>query len=150
MFLSLTLRLAQVSFCYYYPNSLSVSLRSWPESRTDLEVDRRDADGQSQCSKSSIKVMRLCQSWLCQGLTSKEIHCREKCTLGGEQIAGAILLHKQSYCQYGPINPFKIVGHPGTRMLGVGPLARGRDWQYISDLMGGSSAQGTKEVGRGM
>lgn len=58
-------------------------------------------------------------------------------------------LHKQSYCQYGPINPFKIVGHPGTRTLGEGPLARGRDWQYISDLMGRSSAQGTKEVGRG-
>lgn len=85
--------------------------------------------------------MQTHQSWLCQVLTLKEIHSREKCTLAGEQIAGNIFLHKQLYCQYGPTKPFKIVGHLGTRMLGVGPWTRGRDWQFSWSL-----AQGTKEV----
>lgn len=87
--------------------------------------------------------MRTHQSWLCQGLTLKEIHSREKCTLGGEQIAGTIFLHWQLHCQYWPTKPFKIVGYPGMRMLGVGPWARG---ETDSDLMGWSLAQGSKEV----
>lgn len=44
------------------------------------------------------------------------------------EIIETTFLHKVLCCQHGPINPFMIVGHLETRMLGAGPLARGRDW----------------------
>lgn len=65
----------------------------------------------------------------------KEVHSRKKCTLRREQVGGPTLLYEM-YCPYRNINLFKIVGQAETKMLQTGLLARGQDWQNISDAMG--------------
>lgn len=77
----------------------------------------------------SMKMMKLHQSWFCQGSISK-VYSREKCTWG-EQLAGPTLLHEQLCCPYRKINLFKTVGQPETKMLQTGLLVRGP--QNISD-----------------